>query len=134
MKNIITYEIKNKKYFKDGKEVSKNDILKELKKYQIDKLNLTGKCNVTIGRIISPNCSVKNKIANKESIEFKGEQQSLKHFTYSRNEFSVDIINSKICLYKLNKKYGYYNFIMYLDSLEISEIQKSINQYLSNNK
>lgn len=48
MSNKITYFIKGKKYFKGEKEIPRDTINKELKKYQIEKLEREKQVNVII--------------------------------------------------------------------------------------
>ena len=48
MNKKITYFIKNKKYYRENKEIPVETIRKELKKYQIDKLEKEKKVNIVI--------------------------------------------------------------------------------------
>lgn len=48
MNKKITYFIKNKKYYRENKEIPVETIRKELKKYQIDKLEKENKVNIVI--------------------------------------------------------------------------------------
>ena len=97
---LIKYEKIGSRYKKSGKDISIDLIKKELKKYQIDKLNKTNTCNVRLSdEKNSKNIKILEKIRKLYKIEVSCNKK--------RGKFEI---------WKKNIKYGYYNFITYTDT------------------
>lgn len=81
----MLYEIRDNKYYKEGKHVTKKSVIKELKKYQLDKLLLNGKFKVRESSTSdsSPKEKIKktSKLKNKSTTKVKEKKEKSKTST-----------------------------------------------------
>lgn len=132
---MIIYEIRENRYYKNNKRVSKKSVLSELKKYQIDKLNQNKICKVReikeqVNKQQETHLDSKiDKVVDK-NVKHKLKQRELKILEKVRNEYRTDqtiyrTLGLKYELWRKNPK-GYYNFARYLDSLDEDHINEAI--------
>lgn len=126
----VVYEYKNGKYYKDKNEISEQQALNELVKYQYSKLKTNGICNVRLRDLDAP------KSFNKDNVKYYDikEKSILKaNRQLYKTEASKKYNGEKFELWKKNKKYGYYNFICYIDNEDEDTINDAILKDIAEN-
>lgn len=119
---MIRYEFVDRKYYKNGKHITKKQALQELKPYQLNKLLKVGKCGVREPKNESITMS-------KKDIKLVEKVRAL----YKTDSNSYPKLGLKYELWKRNPK-GYWNFISYLDNLDQLTIDYAILMDLNNQK
>lgn len=113
---LITYRIVYGKYYKDSEEISEEQIKKDLPKYKYKEL------------LENEQCKVRAKTNKNENSQLSKKEEKL--LEKERNKYKVEYghyrTKDTIELWKKNKKYGYYNFLQYLENNKKETIEKAI--------
>ena len=123
----IEYKKDKNKYYKDNSPITLTKLKKELKNYQLKKLNENGFCNVRVEtrpkekrKKETPEekaIRLDNAIYNKNINNYK-----IDYCTYKKGSFS----QTRKELWRKNSRYGYFNFVCYVDNLDDSDIKDII--------
>lgn len=119
---MIRYEIKGRRYYKDGNSILKEQALKELTSSQFSKLLTNGKCNIRKPKI-------KLGVMTKRDLKLI-EKVRDKYIAVSMSYVHKGL---KYELWKKNPK-GYNNFVCYIDDLSPSTIDNAILNHIKNFK
>ena len=131
MKNIITYEIKNKKYFKDGTQITKKQVKLELTVQKFNRLVKNNICNVRVkDNTFKPEVN-EDRISPNKHTKLKLKRVNNADFARLKSTYKVDVTNHpkfgvRYELWHLNEYYGYYNFVKYLEDNLPSTIDNAI--------
>lgn len=126
---LITYKQIGDRYFKDGNEISKKEIL-QLRKSKQKELEINGQCRTR--NLDSNKQNKSSNINNQETSLSKGEQRIL-----SQNKDKYMVIHSeykktgKVIELLRKNKLGFYNTIKYLKDDKEETINKAILEDIS---
>lgn len=116
----IYYKLENNKILKDNIEIPKKQARLELKSYQLKKLKDNKEVRKRV-EDITPKKSRDEKLLEKHRKDYKVEEHM----------YSSGI---RLELWRKNPRYGYYNFIAYLEDATQETIDKIILQNLAKEK
>lgn len=116
----IQYKIEGNKIFKNDIEISKKQAKAELKSYQLKKLKDNKEVRKRV-EDITPKKSKDEKLLEKYRKDYKVEEHM----------YSSGI---RLELWRKNPRYGYYNFIAYLEDATQETIDKIILENLAKEK
>lgn len=121
--SLVKFVYQNKKYYKENKELSAIETEKELGHYRFLKLKRLGKYSI---RVENPAINSDNNVNHIKSLKKKETLILNKNKALYRVEEHVYKGILKIELWKKNLKYGYSNFITYLDNKDEDTINQAI--------
>ena len=99
------------RYQKQGKNIEKWEVEKELTKAQLYRLNKTGKCQIRESKIeIKDQVDTVSK-TNKKELKLLNKVKSL-----YKVEKGYQKGKKRLVLWRRNERYGYYNFVTYFDN------------------
>lgn len=116
---LIHYTYVNSEYFREDEKISQQTARTELNNAQYNWLNKTGKCNVRPKTADVKATIEKFKIIREPKNKVLPDD---KLFEKHRAEYKIDKApykgTIKLGVERKNKKYGYWNFVSYIDSEE----------------
>lgn len=118
---MIHYELIKNKIYKNGELITKPKAKKELGNFRFSKLMKLGKCSM----------HDKNKPEPKEKVpklsrEEKARIREEKLYQNARDNYIIEYHNHKVCLWRRNKHYGYFNFVKYLVNDDDNTVRQAI--------
>lgn len=118
----VHYYYENNKFFREDTLLEESEVEKEIGHFRYLKLKREGKCNVRKNSIENSNlCKLWGDAYSKADLKIIRDNRS-SYKTYTR-QTSKGIKHE---LWRKNKKYGYYNFISYIENLDEQTIYKYI--------